>query len=91
MNFTAFAAVGVGAACGAWLRWGLGAWLNPLSAMVPLGTLVAKAEAYRTQWATGRAMTAGQARQIDSTQTNANAADQAKAMLRARREKGQGQ
>ena len=56
-----------------------------------LGALVAKAEAYRTQWATGRAMTAGQARQIDSTQTNANAADQAKAMLRARREKGQGQ
>lgn len=56
-----------------------------------LGALVAKAEAYRTQWATGRAMTAGQARQIDSTQTNANAADEAKAMLRARREKGQGQ
>jgi len=52
-----------------------------------LGVLVAKAEAYRTQWATGRAMTAGQARQIDSTQTNVNAAEQAKAMLRARRDR----
>lgn len=52
-----------------------------------LGVLVAKAEAYRTQWATGCAMTAGQARQIDSTQTNANAAEQAKAMLRARRDR----
>ena len=41
MNFTAIAAVGVGAACGAWLRWGLGVWLNPVSAMVPLGTLLA--------------------------------------------------
>ncbi len=41
MNFPAFAAVGLGAACGAWLRWGLGVWLNPLSARLPLGTLVA--------------------------------------------------
>ena len=41
MNLAAFAAVGVGAACGAWLRWGLGAWLNPLFALLPLGTLVA--------------------------------------------------
>ena len=41
MNFAAFAAVGLGAACGAWLRWGLGLWLNPAAAMVPLGTLVA--------------------------------------------------
>lgn len=52
-----------------------------------LGALVAKAESYRTQWVTGRAMTTGQARQIDSTQTNANAADQAKAILKARRER----
>lgn len=36
-----FAAVGVGAACGAWLRWGLGMLLNPWFAMLPLGTLVA--------------------------------------------------
>jgi fluoride exporter len=36
-----FAAVGLGAACGAWLRWGLGLWLNPVLAVLPLGTLVA--------------------------------------------------
>ena len=41
MNLAAFAAVGVGAACGAWLRWGLGLWLNPALPLVPLGTLVA--------------------------------------------------
>lgn len=41
MNFAAFAAVGAGAACGAWLRWGLGMWLNPLSGAFPLGTLAA--------------------------------------------------
>ncbi len=41
MSFAAFAAVGAGAACGAWLRWGLGVWLNPGFALVPLGTLVA--------------------------------------------------
>ena len=34
-------AVGCGAAVGALLRWRLGAWLNPLSATVPLGTLAA--------------------------------------------------
>lgn len=26
---------------GAWLRWGLGVWLNPLFTAMPLGTLVA--------------------------------------------------
>lgn len=36
-----WAAVGVGAALGAWLRWGLGIWLNGLNYSVPLGTLVA--------------------------------------------------
>lgn len=41
MNLSAFAAVGAGAACGAWLRWGLGVCLNPLFAAIPLGTLVA--------------------------------------------------
>lgn len=41
MTLAAFAAVGAGAACGAWLRWGLGVWLNPVFALVPLGTLVA--------------------------------------------------
>lgn len=34
-------AVGVGAACGAWLRWMLGVWLNALVQHVPLGTLLA--------------------------------------------------
>jgi len=34
-------AVGVGAALGAWLRWGLGLLLNPLFPTIPLGTLCA--------------------------------------------------
>ncbi len=34
-------AVGVGAACGAWLRWILGNLLNNVHAHVPLGTLTA--------------------------------------------------
>lgn len=38
---TAFLAVGFGAAVGAWLRWGLGLWLNPAYPAVPLGTLAA--------------------------------------------------
>ena len=37
--FAGFAAVGVGAALGAWLRWGLSAWLNPRAPSFPLGTL----------------------------------------------------
>lgn len=41
MNWLAFAAVGIGAAVGAWLRWGLGVILNPLFSTVPLGTLAA--------------------------------------------------
>lgn len=36
-----FLAVGLGAAIGAWLRWGLGLWLNALNPALPLGTLVA--------------------------------------------------
>lgn len=36
-----FAAIGFGAAVGAWLRWGLGLLLNPLFLAIPLGTLVA--------------------------------------------------
>ena len=38
---TAFLAIGIGAAFGAWLRWGLGLWLNPAFATIPLGTLAA--------------------------------------------------
>lgn len=52
--------------------------------MHTLELLVKDAEVYRTQWITGRTMTAGRARQIDSTQTNANAADEAIRMLRER-------
>ena len=36
-----FVAVGVGAALGAWLRWGLATWLNPRVPTFPLGTLAA--------------------------------------------------
>jgi fluoride exporter len=41
MNMTAFFAIGIGAVLGAWLRYGLGLWLNPIFATVPLGTLAA--------------------------------------------------
>lgn len=34
-------AVGLGAAIGAWLRWGLGVLMNPVHAHLPLGTLLA--------------------------------------------------
>jgi CrcB protein len=37
----AFLAIGLGAAIGAWLRWGLGLWFNPVVAELPLGTLAA--------------------------------------------------
>lgn len=47
-----------------------------------LGSLLAKAESYRTQWATGRQMNGRTARQIEDTQSNLNAAEQAKAMIR---------
>lgn len=41
MGVYSFLAVGVGAALGAWLRWGLGALLNPLVPTLPFGTLAA--------------------------------------------------
>jgi CrcB protein len=41
MHATALVAIAVGAVLGAWLRYGLGLWLNPLFAAVPLGTLAA--------------------------------------------------
>ena len=37
--FGEFAAVGISAAFGAWLRWGFSAWLNPRLPQFPLGTL----------------------------------------------------
>lgn len=51
----------------------------------PVGCLLADAESLHTQWATGRTMTIARAKQIDSTQTNLNAADETIRMLRARR------
>jgi CrcB protein len=39
--YAGFAAVGVGAMLGAWLRWGLSTWLNPRVPQFPLGTLAA--------------------------------------------------
>ena len=36
-----FVAVGIGAALGAWLRWGLGVLLNSVHTHLPLGTLAA--------------------------------------------------
>ena len=41
MTLYAFIAVGLGAAIGAWLRWGLGLWLNASIPELPLGTLYA--------------------------------------------------
>jgi CrcB protein len=41
MAWSGVLAVGGGAAAGAWLRWGLGALLNPVFPTVPLGTLAA--------------------------------------------------
>jgi fluoride exporter len=36
-----FVAVGLGAAFGAWLRWGLSVLLNPVHSLLPLGTIAA--------------------------------------------------
>lgn len=41
MLIFSFIAIGVGAACGAWLRWGFGLWLNPALPELPIGTLIA--------------------------------------------------
>ena len=41
MSANAVAAVGIGAAVGAWLRWALGSTLNPVFPTLPLGTLAA--------------------------------------------------
>jgi CrcB protein len=41
MNLVALAAIGLGAALGAWLRWLLGIAINPLVPALPLGTLAA--------------------------------------------------
>jgi len=41
MTWTASIAIAIGAILGAWLRYGLGLWLNPVFAPLPLGTLTA--------------------------------------------------
>lgn len=53
--------------------------------MHDLGQLLARCEAYRTQWATGRQVTETSARQADQTQSNLSAADEAIGLLRAGR------
>ena len=40
-NALSFIAVAVGAALGAWSRWGLSLWLNARLESLPLGTLLA--------------------------------------------------
>ena len=49
------------------------------------GALLAKAEAYRTQWATNRQMNGTTARQLEQTQANINAAQQAAENIRGRK------
>lgn len=46
-----------------------------------IGSLLAKAESYRTQWATNTQVNSVTARQMESTQANLSAADQAKAII----------
>lgn len=41
MNWIGFLVIGIGASLGAWMRWVLGLWLNPLFPSVPMGTLAA--------------------------------------------------
>ena len=50
-----------------------------------LGTLLQNAEAYRTQWATGQSMTNTRAKQIDQSQANFSAADEAMALYLAKK------
>ncbi|QKZ05851.1 phage replication protein [Pseudomonas eucalypticola] len=53
-----------------------------------IGDLLAKAEAYHTQWATNRQVNGTTARQIEQTQANFSAAEQALEALRAKRAAG---
>ncbi|OKR70649.1 helix-turn-helix domain-containing protein, partial [Pseudomonas aeruginosa] len=47
-----------------------------------LGSLLARAESYRTQWATDRQMNGATARQLERTQANLNAAKEAAESIR---------
>lgn len=58
--------------------------------MHDLGLLLARCEAYRTQWVTNRQVTETSARQTDQTQSNLSAADEAKALLRQGRARNAG-
>lgn len=49
-----------------------------------VGSLLVKAEAYRTQWATNTQINGTTAKQMENTQANASTAEQAKALLRKR-------
>ena len=53
-----------------------------VSRMHDFGLLLSDAEKLRTEWATNTRMTSARAKQIDGTQSNFDAAQQAKAMLR---------
>lgn len=55
--------------------------------MHDFGLLLARAEGYRTQWASGTVMTETRAKQADQTQTNATVVDGAMAIIRAKRAK----
>ncbi len=65
------------------------AWV--VKACHDVGSLLSRAEAYRTQWATGRTVTDTGARQLDRTQTNACAADEAMSILERRKGKNDGE
>ncbi|EMJ4125553.1 hypothetical protein [Pseudomonas aeruginosa] len=54
-----------------------------INACHPVTELLRNAEGYRTQWASGRQMNATTARQLENTQANINAAQQAAANIRA--------
>lgn len=49
-----------------------------------VGSLLFKAEAYRTQWATNLQINSTSAKQMENTQANASTAEQAKALVRQR-------
>ena len=54
-----------------------------------LKTLIAKAGAYHTQWMTGRKMNSTTARQMERTEANLSAAEQAAQMVLERRQSGE--
>lgn len=54
--------------------------------MHDFGLLLARAETFRTQWATGQSMTSTRARQIDQSQANFDTAGEAMAILKRNRE-----